>query len=146
MHDIKAIRENPDAFDRGLARRGLAPKSAELLTLDDGRKVDIQGDQEIRARRNKLSKEIGQAKAANDEDQVKTLLKELSIRDSIKVGIDKVAANYEKRLNDALAVIPNIPLDEVCQGIYIVFPNIYNLWASLHKYYGPDCFLPILEK
>ena len=68
MHDIRAIRENPEAFDAGLKRRGLAPCRRRLLALDERRRAVTTRLQEAQERRNEASKEIGQAKAAKDED------------------------------------------------------------------------------
>ena len=66
MHDIRAIRENPDAFDRDLQRRGLAPLSAELIALDEARKSSVSAAQANQERRNALAKEIGGAKKAKE--------------------------------------------------------------------------------
>jgi len=62
MHDIRWIRENPAAFDAGLARRGLAAESGKLLALDEKRRAAIQKAEAAQARRNAASKEIGAAK------------------------------------------------------------------------------------
>ena len=67
MYDIKWIRKHPDAFDRGLKRRGLAPLSGTLLKLDETRRALITKLEQAQARRNAASKEIGQAKAKKDE-------------------------------------------------------------------------------
>ena len=67
MHDIRLIRENPEAFDAGLARRGLAPSATTLLALDEKRRALITRAQTGQARRNEASKAIGAAKAAKDE-------------------------------------------------------------------------------
>src|SRR5581483_7040763 len=67
MHDIKWIRENPAAFDAGLARRGLAAESGKLLALDEKRRAAIQKAEAAQARRNAASKEIGAAKKNKDE-------------------------------------------------------------------------------
>ena len=67
MYDIKWIRENPEAFDTGLKRRGLEPLSAKLLALDETRRALITTLEQAQARRNAASKEIGQAKAKKDE-------------------------------------------------------------------------------
>ena len=67
MYDIRWIREHPDAFDRGLTRRGLAPLSETLLALDETRRALITKLEQAQARRNAASKEIGQAKARKDE-------------------------------------------------------------------------------
>jgi seryl-tRNA synthetase len=61
MHDIKWIRENPEAFDAGLERRGLPPQSAELIALDEKRRAAILKAEQAQARRNAASKEIGKA-------------------------------------------------------------------------------------
>ena len=72
MHDIKWIRENPDAFDRGLARRGLPAPTArrcceKLIALDEQRRAAIGKPEAAQARRNAASKEIGEAKKNKDE-------------------------------------------------------------------------------
>jgi seryl-tRNA synthetase len=66
VFDIKWIRDNPEAFDAGLKKRGLAPLSAELITLDEARRAHVTKLQEAQARRNAASKDIGKAKAAKD--------------------------------------------------------------------------------
>src|ERR1700730_947158 len=66
MHDLRWIRENPDAFDRGLVRRGLAARSAEILVLDrEWRALETEA-QESQATRNRLSREIGGAKGRGE--------------------------------------------------------------------------------
>src|SRR6516165_6663050 len=78
MHDIKWIRDNPQAFDRGLARRGLAPQAEQLLTIDERRRALIQKLEQAQARRNQASREIGQAKAAKDEQRAQALMGEVA--------------------------------------------------------------------
>src|ERR1700676_4564228 len=67
IHDIKWIRENPDAFDAALKRRGLEPLSSSLLAIDERRRAAILKSEQAQARRNSASKEIGDAKKAKDE-------------------------------------------------------------------------------
>jgi seryl-tRNA synthetase len=67
MHDIRLIRDNPAAFDAALAKRGVDPRAAALLALDEARRGCIARAQDAQTRRNALSKVIGQAKAAKDE-------------------------------------------------------------------------------
>ena len=67
MHDIKWIRDNPEAFDAGLKRRGLQPMSERLLAIDEKRRAAILKSEQSQARRNAASKEIGDAKKAKDE-------------------------------------------------------------------------------
>ena len=111
MHDIKAIRDNPAGFDQGLARRGLPPMAAELLKIDAERRDHVQKLQDAQARRNAASKEIGEAMKAGDKARAEMG----SIKDFISSG-EAVEREIDQRLNAALAVIPNIPLDDVPDG------------------------------
>ena len=117
MHDIRQIRDNPQAFDEGLKRRGVEPLSAALLAVDDRRRAAIATAQAAQEKRNALSKEIGQAKAKKDEARAQTLMAEVAaLKDAIPAGeaAEKAAiAELEK----ALAEIPNLPLPEVPDGI-----------------------------
>ena len=116
MHDIKAIRDNPEAFDRGLARRGLKPLAAELIEIDAQKRNHVQKLQDAQARRNGLSKEVGEAMKAGDKPRAEALKAEVaSLKDFIASG-EEVERRLTQKLHDALAVIPNIPLDEVPDG------------------------------
>src|SRR6516164_90990 len=108
MHDIKWIRDNPQAFDRGLARRGLAPQAEQLLVIDERRRALIQKLEQAQARRNQASKEIGQAKAAKDEQRAQSLMAEVGeLKTSIPaMEIDEKEVSHE--LDTALAQIPNL--------------------------------------
>ena len=74
MHDIRFIRDNPDAFDAGLARRGLPGEAKRLIALDEERRAAIQKLEAAQARRNTASKEIGEAKKNKDEERAKALM------------------------------------------------------------------------
>ena len=116
MHDIKAIRDNPAAFDAGLARRGLPPMAADLLKIDAERRDHVQKLQDAQARRNAASKEIGEAMKTGDKARADALKAEMgSIKDFIASG-EAVERDIDQRLNAALAVIPNIPLEDVPEG------------------------------
>ena len=78
MFDVKWIRENPDAFDKGLESRGLEPQSKAVLALDDERRAHLAGLQEAQAPRNAASKEIGKAMAAKDQATADTLKAEVA--------------------------------------------------------------------
>ena len=78
MHDIKWIRDNPDAFDQALARRGLAGEAKRLIALDERRRAAIQKAEAALARRNAASKEIGAAKKSNEEATAQKLLAEVA--------------------------------------------------------------------
>jgi len=116
MHDIKWIRDKPDAFDRGLERRGLAPEAAGLLVLDEDRRAAIAKLEAAQARRNAASKEIGQAKAKKDEARAQALMAEVA---ELKTGIpdlEKEVKDIEAELDKKLAEIPNLPADDVPDG------------------------------
>ncbi|WP_395663419.1 serine--tRNA ligase [Aestuariivirga sp.] len=116
MHDIKAIRENPASFDAGLARRGLSPMSADLLRIDAERREHVQKLQDAQARRNAASKEIGEAMKTGDKAKADALKAEMgSIKDFIASG-EAVERDIDQRLTVALAVIPNLPLEDVPDG------------------------------
>jgi seryl-tRNA synthetase len=116
MHDIRFIRDNPDAFDRGLARRGLEPQAQRLIALDEKRRAAIQTVETAQARRNAASKEIGEAKKTKNEEKAKGLLIEVA---ALKESIPALEAEEKKtteELNAALAEIPNLPQDDVPDG------------------------------
>ncbi len=116
MFDIKWIRDNPAAFDAGLARRGLAPLSPELLKLDEERRAIVTQLQEAQSRRNAASKDIGKAKAAKDTVAADRLMAEVAtLKETIAAGEEQERA-LDKALIDKLSVIPNIPLAEVPDG------------------------------
>jgi seryl-tRNA synthetase len=116
MYDIKWIRENTDAFDRGLRRRGLEPLSRKLIKLDQTRRGLIARLEQAQARRNAASKEIGQAKAKKDEATAQKLMAEVA---ELKASIPMMEAeekNAIAALDMELAQIPNMPLDDVPNG------------------------------
>ena len=116
MHDIKWIRDNQDAFDGALKRRGLAGMSGDLVALDEKRRAVIAKLQAMQERRNAVSKEVGEAKKAKDEARATKLMAEVA---SIKVEMPKLEAEQqevEKKLDDILASIPNLPAADVPFG------------------------------
>ena len=116
MHDIRAIRENPDAFDRDLQRRGLAPLSAELIALDEARKSSVSAAQANQERRNALAKEIGGAKKAKDEDRAAALMAEVAALKGAEPELKAAQDAADKTLADRLAAIPNRPKPDVPEG------------------------------
>jgi seryl-tRNA synthetase len=116
MHDIKWIRENSDAFDRALARRGLPGESRRLIEIDERRRAIIQKLEAAQARRNSASKEVGEAKKKKDEATAQKLMAEVgALKESIP-AMETEEKTVSKELDDALAQIPNLPLDEVPDG------------------------------
>src|SRR3954447_15297665 len=116
MHDIKWIRENPEAFDRGLARRGLPPESAKLIALDEKRRAAIQKAEAAQARRNAASKEIGAAKKNKDEAAAQKLMAEVADLKDLMPVLEAEEKAASKELEAALATIPNLPSAEVPDG------------------------------
>jgi seryl-tRNA synthetase len=116
MFDIRDIRNDPEAFDAGLARRGAEPVSAHLLDLDARLRIIITQAQEQQARRNEASKAIGQAKAQKDEPRAAELMAEVAgLKDSLpKLEADQ--AELSAQLNAAIAALPNLPAADVPQG------------------------------
>jgi seryl-tRNA synthetase len=116
MHDIKWIRDNPDAFDRGLSRRGLASQSRDLIALDEKRRAAITKAEQAQARRNAASKEIGAAKKNKDEAAAATLMAEVAQLKDTMPALEAEEKKYSAELNAVLAAIPNLPGDEVPDG------------------------------
>ncbi|NEU11327.1 serine--tRNA ligase [Methylobacterium sp. BTF04] len=116
MHDIRAIRENPDAFDEALHRRGLPPLAATLLGLDDSRKSAVSAAQANQERRNALAKEIGGAKKAKDEARASALMAEVAQLKEEAPALDTAQTQAGTALDETLAAIPNRPNPEVPEG------------------------------
>src|SRR3989442_11274771 len=117
MHDIKSIRDNPQAFDAGLKRRGLAPLSPSLLAIDERRRAAILASEQAQARRNAASKEIGDAKKAKDELRAAKLMAEVAELKTTMPELEGAAKAADEELTKELAAIPNLPLDEVPDGV-----------------------------
>ena len=116
MFDIKWIRENAEAFDRGLTSRGMEPHSAGIIALDDERRAHLAKLQEAQARRNAASKEIGKAKAQKDEETAQNLMAEVAdLKGTIQTG-EEEERRLDQAISEQLAALPNIPLDDVPVG------------------------------
>ncbi|RWR34185.1 serine--tRNA ligase [Sinirhodobacter populi] len=116
MHDIRAIRENPAQFDAALARRGLAPLSSEILSLDEARRAAIHAAETAQADQNAASKQVGAAKARGDEAEFERL-RALVAEKKAEVGaMQAEAARLDAELRDKLLWVPNSPLDDVPDG------------------------------
>src|SRR6201996_4595261 len=117
MHDIKSIRDNPAAFDAALKRRGLAPLSASLLAIDEKRRTAIMASEQAQARRNSASKEIGDAKKAKDDARAASLMAEVAELKTTMPQLEAATKAADEELARELAAIPNLPLDEVPDGV-----------------------------
>ncbi len=114
MFDIKWIRENPEAFDAGLARRKLEPLSGNLIEQDKVRRAAETRAQEIQADRNRLSKEIGIAKAKGED--ASAVIEQVSRSKEEQVSAEDAAREASDVLTTALMSIPNLPADDVPDG------------------------------
>lgn len=113
MHDIKFIRENPEAFDAALTRRGLEAQSSDILMLDSKSRAEKTVAQETVAEINRLSKQIGQAMAAKDNALAEQLKRDVQ---ALKESNAQGESDAERQLNDRLAALPNLPHASVPQG------------------------------
>src|SRR6267142_215116 len=117
MHDIKSIRDDPAAFDAALKRRGLEPLAAHIISIDERRRAIIRVLEVNQARRNAASKEVGEVKRAKDDARAAVLMAEVT---QLKESISTLTAGEKdasKELETTLAAIPNLPLDEVPDGV-----------------------------
>jgi seryl-tRNA synthetase len=116
MHDLKLIRENPDAFDAALARRGASPIAAQIVDLDARRRAVLTQMQDGLARRNEASKAIGAAMGKGDTATAEALKAEVAtLKDSLP-AIEEQERALGAELDGILAAIPNLPFDDVPQG------------------------------
>ena len=116
MHDIRAIRENPAAFDAALSRRGLEPVSSEVLRIDEARRAAILAAETAQADQNKAAKDIGQAKASGDEALFERLREEVAAKKTAVADMQTRAKELDEQLTDLLVGLPNLPLDDVPDG------------------------------
>jgi seryl-tRNA synthetase len=117
MHDIKSIRDNPAAFDAALKRRGLEPLSASLLVIDEKRRAAIMASEQAQARRNSASKEIGDAKKARDDARAARLMAEVAELKTTMPQLEAATKAADEELAKELAAIPNLPADDVPEGM-----------------------------
>ncbi|PHR25013.1 MAG: serine--tRNA ligase [Hoeflea sp.] len=116
MLDIKWIRENPEALDAALAKRGAEAQAQQLIALDEARRSHVGQLQALQERRNAASKEIGKAMASKDQAKADSLKAEVAtIKDELQAGEAK-ERELDEALKYALSVLPNIPLDDVPVG------------------------------
>jgi seryl-tRNA synthetase len=116
MHDLKYIRENPEAFDAALKRRGVSPIASQIIDIDQRRRAALTQMQDGLARRNEASKAIGAAMGKGDTATADTLKAEVAeLKDSLP-AIEEQERVLGAELDGILAAIPNLPFDDVPQG------------------------------
>ncbi|WP_299326452.1 serine--tRNA ligase [Parasphingopyxis sp.] len=116
MHDLKQIRENPDAFDAAMAKRGGAPVAAEILALDEQNRALLTEVQTAQACRNEASKAIGQAKAQGDEEQAQALMTEVGELKTKLPELEDRQKALAAEIEAHLSGLPNLPADDVPMG------------------------------
>jgi seryl-tRNA synthetase len=116
MHDIRTIRDNPAAFDAALSRRGDAPMSSQVLELDEARRAMILAAETAQAEQNKASKEVGAAKGRGDDAEFERLRALVAEKKAQVAQLNEDAKTKDAELTDLLAVIPNLPYDDVPDG------------------------------
>ncbi len=116
MHDIRAIRENPAAFDAALSRRGLPAASPEILALDESRRAKILAAETAQADQNRASKDVGAAKARGDDAEFERLRALVSDKKAEVARLNAEAAEQDAALRDMLMRIPNLPHPDVPTG------------------------------
>jgi seryl-tRNA synthetase len=116
MHDLRALRDDPAAFDAALARRGLAPRAVDLLAMDAARRAAIAASEAAQAERNAASKAVGAAKARGDEAEFERLRALVTEKKDEIARLDAEAKLCDDRLNAELAILPNAPLPDVPDG------------------------------
>jgi seryl-tRNA synthetase len=114
MYDIKWIRENPEAYDRGLASRGLEPASAEIVALDERRRAAQTRFQELQSRRNELSRQVGEAKRKGSDSQA--LVAEVARLKDAVAQFEAEEVKLADELEGILAMLPNLPAADVPVG------------------------------
>jgi seryl-tRNA synthetase len=116
MHDIRAIRENPAAFDAALERRGADPMASVVLALDEARRARITAAETAQAEQNRASKEVGAAKASGNEAEFERLRALVADKKAEVAAMQTEAKDLDQQLTDLLLTLPNSPLEDVPQG------------------------------
>jgi len=115
MHDIKSIRQNPEAFDAGLARRGLEGKSKEILALDIERREMLLRVESLKKQKNELATSMGKVQGKPTPEQLDNIKNSQSFGRAIKEYEDKLP-NIVQGMNELLSTLPNLPADDVPNG------------------------------
>jgi seryl-tRNA synthetase len=116
MHDLKLIRENPDAFDAALARRGAAAVAGDIVAMDERRRAVLTKVQEGQARRNEASKAIGAAMGKGDTATADALKAEVAALKESMPQLEEQERALGAELDALLAGLPNLPADDAPDG------------------------------
>ncbi|WP_296424219.1 serine--tRNA ligase [Yoonia sp.] len=116
MHDIRAIRDDPTAFDAALSRRGIAPMSPQILAMDEARRAKILAAETAQAEANKAAREVGAAKAGGDDAEFERLRALVAEKKAEIARLNDEAKAQDAALNDLLLAIPNLPDPTIPDG------------------------------
>ena len=116
MHDIRAIRDNPAAFDAALSRRKVSASSSDILAIDTERRTAIQAAEQAQADANKAAKEVGAAKGRGDEAEFERLRTLVAAKKKEIAELNEAAKASDQKLTDLLMALPNLPYDDIPDG------------------------------
>ncbi|MDD9921074.1 MAG: serine--tRNA ligase [Boseongicola sp.] len=116
MHDIRAIRENPAAFDAAMVKRGISGASSEILAIDEVRRSKIAEAETAQAERNAASKEVGAAKGRGDEAEFERLRTLVAAKKDEIAALEEAAKAEDEKLREVLVGLPNLPYADVPEG------------------------------
>ena len=136
MHDIRAIRENPAAFDAALARRGVSDASSGLLKIDGDRRAAILAAETAQAEQNKASKEVGAAKGRGDEAEFERMRALVAEKKAEVAEMNARAKELDEALTDALARLPNLPHGDIPDGADEADNVEIHRWGTLPEIAG----------
>ena len=123
MHDLKAIRDDPSAFDEGLRRRGLPPQAAAILEIDQDRRRLQQALEEMQARRNAVSKEIGGLRAKGQAEAAAAAAAEVTRLKESMPAAEQAERERGAVIEALLATIPNLPAVKQGRSVAVVCSN-----------------------
>jgi seryl-tRNA synthetase len=136
MHDIRALRAEPERFDAAWARKGLAPQAHALLAADEAWRKLTAEKQELEAARNRASKEIGRAKASGDNTLFEKLRAEVEAAKARMAELDALEPDALRARDDLLAALPNLPAADVPEGADEAGNIEVRRWST-HADHGP---------
>ena len=114
MHDIRQIRQDSSEFDRQMKRRGLTPNSADILSIDSKKRGAVTELQTLQEKRNKISKEVGEARHAGHKAD--HLVEKVSRLKNAITELEQIDRELSVKLEESLSELPNYLADDVPEG------------------------------
>lgn len=114
MHDIRQIRQDSSEFDRQMKRRGLTPNSADILSIDSKKRSAVTELQTLQEKRNKISKEVGEARHAGHKAD--HLVEEVSRLKNAITELEQIDRELSVKLEESLSELPNYLAEDVPEG------------------------------